>query len=217
VIARTPSGRIPFVRQFRPAVDCETWEFPSGLLEPGETPESCCRRELLEEASVSAKTVTCWESSLRIRDASKTASTCSFVDASEPDPEFVQEGGSALPSFRQSNYALENATAQAIERRDCEGKRITNGTFIHQVHLGAERSSLHHAAALLVRDRQRRERGKQGANSTGGNRVGRCFRRAAHVQSHDWAVVARARSRLPPPLTERASATAELSQKIFPN
>src|SRR4051812_33494120 len=36
VVARTRSGLIPIVAQFRPAVRCITWELPGGLLEAGE-------------------------------------------------------------------------------------------------------------------------------------------------------------------------------------
>ncbi len=49
IVARLPDGRLPVVRQFRPAVASETWELPSGLLEPDEGPEAAARRELLEE------------------------------------------------------------------------------------------------------------------------------------------------------------------------
>src|SRR4051812_25879470 len=49
IVARLPDGRIPIVRQFRAAVEQETWEFPAGLLEPGERAEEACGRELLEE------------------------------------------------------------------------------------------------------------------------------------------------------------------------
>lgn len=52
VFARTPSGKIPVVRQYRPAVEAFTYEFPSGLLEVGETPEQCVPRELEEECGV---------------------------------------------------------------------------------------------------------------------------------------------------------------------
>ena len=48
-IATTEDGRFPLVRQYRPAVEAVTWEFPSGTLEPGEEPANCARRELLEE------------------------------------------------------------------------------------------------------------------------------------------------------------------------
>jgi len=54
VLAVTRTGRIPLVRQFRPAVDRHTWEFPAGLLEPGETPQEAARRELEEEAGLQA-------------------------------------------------------------------------------------------------------------------------------------------------------------------
>jgi ADP-ribose pyrophosphatase len=48
-IGTTNDGRFPLVRQYRPAVEALTWEFPSGTLEPGEEAATCARRELLEE------------------------------------------------------------------------------------------------------------------------------------------------------------------------
>ena len=38
VVAVTPDGRIPIVRQYRPAVETFTWELPAGLIERGEEP-----------------------------------------------------------------------------------------------------------------------------------------------------------------------------------
>lgn len=40
------------LRQFRYAVGGPLWEIPAGRLESGESPESCARRELREEAGV---------------------------------------------------------------------------------------------------------------------------------------------------------------------
>ena len=54
VVARTPSGKIPFVRQYRPAVEEFTLELPAGTLEKGESPEQCCVRELREEVGLDA-------------------------------------------------------------------------------------------------------------------------------------------------------------------
>jgi len=52
ILAQTPDGRIPLVRQFRPCVEEYTWEFPGGTLDAGETAEVAARRELLEEAGL---------------------------------------------------------------------------------------------------------------------------------------------------------------------
>jgi ADP-ribose pyrophosphatase len=54
VVAITPSRDVLLVRQFRPVVERETLELPSGHLEPGESPEHGARRELLEETGFTA-------------------------------------------------------------------------------------------------------------------------------------------------------------------
>jgi len=36
IVARTPSGHFPIVRQYRPALESFTWELPAGLAEPEE-------------------------------------------------------------------------------------------------------------------------------------------------------------------------------------
>lgn len=45
---------ILMIRQYRYAAGGPLWEIPAGTLDPGEDPEACARRELLEEAGVSA-------------------------------------------------------------------------------------------------------------------------------------------------------------------
>src|SRR5436853_6182944 len=58
--ASGPTGADPVIlmlRQFRYAAAGPLWEIPAGTLAPGETPEACARRELLEEAGVSAEQV----------------------------------------------------------------------------------------------------------------------------------------------------------------
>lgn len=54
VLAVTDEGRIPLVRQFRPAIEERSLELPSGLIEAGEDAEETARRELLEEVGCAA-------------------------------------------------------------------------------------------------------------------------------------------------------------------
>lgn len=49
---------ILLIRQFRHAADGLIWEVPAGRLDPGETPDDCARRELLEEAGAIAGRLT---------------------------------------------------------------------------------------------------------------------------------------------------------------
>jgi ADP-ribose pyrophosphatase len=57
VVAALPDGRIPIVRQYRPALESFTWELPAGLLDPGEDTAECCRREFMEETGFAAQAV----------------------------------------------------------------------------------------------------------------------------------------------------------------
>lgn len=54
VIAITPEGTVPMVRQFRYPFMAETLEVPAGKLEPGEDPLECAVRELGEETGYTA-------------------------------------------------------------------------------------------------------------------------------------------------------------------
>jgi ADP-ribose pyrophosphatase len=42
-------GRIVLIRQYRPAIGREIWEFPAGSVDPGESAEAAARRECEEE------------------------------------------------------------------------------------------------------------------------------------------------------------------------
>ena len=57
IVALTPDGRIPIVRQYRPALERHTWELPAGLVDEGEDPAQTCERELMEETGYPSKAV----------------------------------------------------------------------------------------------------------------------------------------------------------------
>jgi 8-oxo-dGTP pyrophosphatase MutT (NUDIX family) len=59
VVAIDSKDRICLLRQFRHAAGGFIYELPAGKLEPHEPPETTARRELVEEASISASR---WES-----------------------------------------------------------------------------------------------------------------------------------------------------------
>ena len=57
IVAVTPDGKLPVVRQYRPAIEGFSWELPAGLVDPGESPADTCRRELLEETGLCARAI----------------------------------------------------------------------------------------------------------------------------------------------------------------
>jgi ADP-ribose pyrophosphatase len=57
VLAVTADGRIPLVRQFRPAVRRFILEFPGGMRDGDEAPEACAIRELAEEVGLAVSGV----------------------------------------------------------------------------------------------------------------------------------------------------------------
>ena len=57
VLGETGDGFWILVRQHRYAVGADVLEIPAGTLEPGEDPESCARREIVEETGYRAVTL----------------------------------------------------------------------------------------------------------------------------------------------------------------
>jgi ADP-ribose pyrophosphatase len=57
VLAVTPDGRIPLVRQYRPAVEDFTLELPAGIIDANEDPGVTASRELLEETGLTTRDV----------------------------------------------------------------------------------------------------------------------------------------------------------------
>lgn len=55
IVPFTADGSLVLIRQYRYALNREIWEIPAGTLEAGETPMICARRELEEEAGVTAR------------------------------------------------------------------------------------------------------------------------------------------------------------------
>jgi ADP-ribose pyrophosphatase len=119
ILARTRSGLIPLVRQYRPAVEAYTWELPSGLLEGDETPEAGCRRELREETGLHIESVVCLGCFYPDTGRLENQLHAFYVEASEPDPGFVPELG----------LAIEFVTPKALRQQ------ILSGKFRHQLHL----------------------------------------------------------------------------------
>jgi 8-oxo-dGTP pyrophosphatase MutT (NUDIX family) len=121
IVARTPDGRFPIVRQYRPALESFTWELPAGTAEPGEDLAEGCRRELLEETGYLTRDI----------HALGTAAPCSgrlsnrihsfFLETSERIDDFVPEPG----------LSVELATSSELVRM------IKSGEFVQQLHLGA--------------------------------------------------------------------------------
>jgi ADP-ribose pyrophosphatase len=57
IIPFVSEEEILMVRQYRYALGQETLEIPAGKLDPGENPDQCIRRELLEETGYEAGTI----------------------------------------------------------------------------------------------------------------------------------------------------------------
>src|SRR3954451_7112198 len=81
IVALTPGGKIPIVRQYRPVIETFSWELPAGLLDPGESPADACRRELLEETGLLRAPSILW---VRTRRAPGASTTAFIISSSKP-------------------------------------------------------------------------------------------------------------------------------------
>jgi ADP-ribose pyrophosphatase len=120
-VATTPEGRILLVRQYRPAIERYSLEFPAGLLDQGERPEDAIRRELLEETGYRTTAITFLGRGPTCSSRISNLSHSFFIEAGERVDDFVEEPG------------IEVVAVTPAELRDL----VLSGDFSEQTHLGA--------------------------------------------------------------------------------
>jgi ADP-ribose pyrophosphatase len=121
IVARTPDGRIPIVRQYRPAVERFTWELPAGMVEDGEDAAACCRRELIEETGLAAERV----------HALGTYSPCTARLSNRVHSFFVETGPAEAAGSGEPGIEVRLVSPAEL------GGLIRSGEFVLQLHLGA--------------------------------------------------------------------------------
>jgi 8-oxo-dGTP pyrophosphatase MutT (NUDIX family) len=121
IVALTRDGKIPIVRQYRPAIEAFSWELPAGLVDPGEDPIDCCRRELMEETGLT---------SLAVHPLGNTF-PCTGRLSNRIHSFFVETGRRAATFSPEPGLQVKLVSPAEIVRR------IRSGTFASQLHIGA--------------------------------------------------------------------------------
>ena len=121
IVARTPDGRLPIVRQYRPALEQFTWELPAGMVDQGEDAAACCRRELLEETGFRAISV----------HALGSYAPCTARLSNRVHSFFVQT--TAQPEAKATESGIE---CKLVTPAELAGL-IRSGDFVLQLHIGA--------------------------------------------------------------------------------
>ena len=122
IVARTPDGLIPLVRQYRPALELFTWELPAGLVESGENPAEAAARELLEETGYPAQV---------IHALGAPAAACTGRLSNRIHSFFMETGD------RVAGYTPEPGLTVALKSPAELVAMIRAGEFVQQLHLGA--------------------------------------------------------------------------------
>jgi ADP-ribose pyrophosphatase YjhB (NUDIX family) len=121
IVARTPDGKIPIVRQYRPALERFTWELPAGLVDKGEAAADTCRRELMEETGFP---------SLAVHDLGSFA-PCTARLSNQLHSFFVECGSRASGATIEAGIELKVVTPEEL------AAMIQSGEFSLQLHIGA--------------------------------------------------------------------------------
>jgi len=121
IVALTPDGRIPIVRQYRPALEQFTWELPAGMVDKGETAVDCCRRELMEETGFRSVTV----------HALGSYAPCTARLSNRVHSFFVATAARAEQPASEAGIELRLVTPAELSAL------IQSGDFVLQLHIGA--------------------------------------------------------------------------------
>jgi ADP-ribose pyrophosphatase len=149
IVALTPDGRIPIVRQYRPAIEAFSWELPAGLVDDGEDSAESCQRELLEETGYPARSIR------RLGDTSP----CTGRFSNRIHSFFVTTGARTVRFAPEPGVTVKLVTPAALARM------ITSGQFVSQLHIGALLLAELHGLLALPRKAQRPKRKSERARA----------------------------------------------------
>ena len=121
IVALTSDGRIPIVRQYRPALEQFTWELPAGMVDQGETAADCCRRELMEETGFPVRSL----------HALGNYAPCTARLSNRIHSFFVATAARADQPATEAGIELKLVTPAEL------GLLIQSGDFVLQLHIGA--------------------------------------------------------------------------------
>ena len=121
IVALTPSGEFPIVRQYRPALESFTWELPAGLVEPGEDIAEGCRRELREETGYSTRAIHPLGEAAPCSGRLSNRIHSFFIETGDREADFVPEPGVGVKLVTASELVA----------------MIKSGEFVSQSHLGS--------------------------------------------------------------------------------
>ena len=120
MLAMTPDGTIPIVRQYRPAIEAFTWELPAGTVDPGESAAQAASRELMEETGYPSRKV----------HALGTFAPCSGRLANKVHSFFIEAGDKAADHQPEAGIEVRLVTPAGL------AVIIKAGKFDSQQHLG---------------------------------------------------------------------------------
>lgn len=132
MLAQTPDGSIPLVRQYRPCVEDFTWEFPAGTLEREEAPRDAAVRELLEETGLQVTELVDLGTYFPDTGRVQVLSHAFYARCGAPPSEFDSEEGVAV------RYVSHQELKEMMLR----------GQFRHQLHLGLYAAAVVHGIDL---------------------------------------------------------------------
>jgi ADP-ribose pyrophosphatase len=142
IVALTRGGKIAVVRQYRPALETFAWELPAGLVDPGEAPAECCRRELLEETGLTARAIHALGENRPCTGRLNNRIHSFFVEAGERIAAFKPEPG---------------VEAKLVSPAEIV-RLIRAGNFVSQLHIGALLLAELHGFLALPRTARRTAR-----------------------------------------------------------
>src|SRR5262249_5703794 len=121
IVALTSSGKIPIVRQYRPALEAFAWELPAGPGDPREDPAHGCRRQRTGETGVTARAVHALGENAACTGRLNNRIHNFFVEAGERVAAFEPEPGIGVKLVSPAEIA----------------RLIKSGVFLSQLHIGA--------------------------------------------------------------------------------